>query len=231
MAVRFDAVDDSLERECPTGGAFTLMAWVYITTDRNAYTAFFQIHGNCTAETDTDGTTLALWTGSTLTAGDALSTGTWYHIALVSTGIALPYGTSYVYKNSALNITHAQEVGVLDKLFFGNDGSSEWLNGRIAFGKAWGAALSQSEIQQEMNSICPRRFENLWGWWPMWPGATERLADYSGNGRTLTKNGTLTDEDPPPVSYGAYGPIWAVPAVVANIQPPRSMHQFRQRGN
>jgi hypothetical protein len=81
------------------------------------------------------------------------------------------------------------------------------LNGRAAYLKDWSAALSQAEIQQEMSCIAPRRTADLYAWLPTFPGSGERGRDYSGYARDYSEAGALTDEDPPPVSWGGLLPF------------------------
>ena len=81
MAIRFDASGDSLSRT-RLAGAKTVMAWIYIVTDRNDYTVFFGLGSNELIGTGSDGTTLLHYDGVTERTGSALSTGTWYHLAL-----------------------------------------------------------------------------------------------------------------------------------------------------
>lgn len=204
MAVRVDASGDSLSR-ARLAGARTVMAWVYISTDRNAYSALWQGGSNDYLVLDSSGTQLAYYDGATEPTGSNLSTGTWYHIAQTCAGDAL--GNAWaIYLNGVLDFSGARgAVAAGTNIVFGNDDATEWLNGRLANIKMFDAALTAAEIQQEMLALRPQRFANLWGWWPLW-GAAD-IADYSGNGRTLTAGGTLTTEDGPPVSYGALA-IW-----------------------
>jgi hypothetical protein len=76
----------------------------------------------------------------------------------------------------------------------------------MAHVKCWTAALTDAEIADEMRRGAPRRFTNLWGWWPAFSGASEMVRDYSGNGRGWTAAGSVTDADGPPVTWG--GRTW-----------------------
>jgi hypothetical protein len=69
--------------------------------------------------------------------------------------------------------------------------------------KAWGVALSAAELINEARTVLPRRIANLYAYWPARPGSAERVKDYSGNSRDWTATGTLTDEDDPPIGWGA----------------------------
>jgi hypothetical protein len=71
------------------------------------------------------------------------------------------------------------------------------LNGVIAGPSLWSDV---SSLDQRF-MILPTRRPTLWATWPMLPGTSERLRDYSGNGRTLSTGGTLTEADAPPAIW------------------------------
>ena len=81
-------------------------------------------------------------------------------------------------------------------------GNNDPFSGRIHAIKIWNTALTEAEIAQEVYTVAPRKLDSLWGWYPTRPGSGERAKDYSGNGRDWTEGGTLTDDDPPPISWG-----------------------------
>jgi hypothetical protein len=203
MAIRFDNAGEysGVSASLPNYDPVTICKWVMIVTDRNNYSNFFQLT-NAGASTysivgtDSNGTTLRCQTQNGTTTGTNLSTGTWYHIAYTRSG-----ATHTVYLNGVSDISRSDNNAVTMEAFV-LGGLSNWLNGRVARCKMWNAALSQAEIQQEMYTIRPVRFADLYAWWPMFPGATVRLEDSSGNGNTLIEGGTLSDEDDPPISYG-----------------------------
>lgn len=140
------------------------------------------------------------------TTGSTLSAGVYRHVALVR----VASNDLRLYLDGTLDATHTTNIAgrtALQRMLLGvwqsaGLGASDPYDGRYAYGKAWSVALSAAEIQQEMRSIRPRKLASLYGFWPLRPGATERVKDYSGNGRDWTANGTVTDEDPPPVSWG-----------------------------
>ncbi|HQW90835.1 MAG TPA: LamG domain-containing protein, partial [Nitrospira sp.] len=211
MAIRFDASGDSLSR-ARLAGAKTVMAWVYITTDRNDYTVFFGLGSNELIGTGGDGTTLLHYDGTMERTGSNLSTGTWFHLAYVSNGDALANGFT-VYLNGAADITYTVRslTSAGTNMYLGNDEYSEWLNGRMAHVKIWNVALTAAEIQQEMYSSRPQRFTNLWSWLPMIESGSGRNSEWSSSGNTWTANGTLADEDGPPVAWNLTG--WQLPFV------------------
>jgi len=211
MAIRFDASGKSLSRS-RLAGAKTVMAWIYISTDRNDYTAFFGLAENEIVSTDSTGTRLLHWDGSLERLGTNLSTGTWYHLAYVSNGDSTSSAFT-LYLNGASDISSgARSVATSGAtMYLGNDPYGEWLNGRLAHVKIWSANLTQAEIQQEMYTIRPQRFSNLWCWMPTVETGGDRDAEWSGSGNTWTENGTLSDEANPPVSWGSL--VWSVPFV------------------
>ena len=217
MAVRFDATGDGLVRTAnlPSRTAFSAMGWFKITTDRNAYSTFIALDENADGalcQTATNGTTLALFTESDATEGSALTVGTWYHITLTC-------GATYlrVYLNGTQDIQVAQWTFTPTAgLYIGNDSIDEYLNGCAAYVKCWSAELTVAEIQQEMYTVMPRRFLNLYSWTPLLPGANERIRDYGGLGYGWTAGGTLADEDGPPISWGSPALISQYVAALAN---------------
>jgi hypothetical protein len=234
MATRFDAVGDYLIRtaDLPSSSTFTISLWMYISVDTNALVDLCLLTdaagGYVTLGLDADGTTLRLASTNGSSTGTNLSASTWYHVAVSHSGSSL-----VGYLNGVADITRNDNISFSTVyLLFGFNGVNTYFNGRIAGAKLWsGAALSADEIVQEMGTLRPQRTADLYGVWPMWPGATERLADYSGYGRTLTAGGTLVDEDGPPVGWGA-SPLYAVPSLIPD--PAASavsvmMRQYRQR--
>lgn len=215
MAVRFDAAADRLLRttNLPTG-AFTISFWVYLVSDLNAYSNFFYIGGDnyggtyFYVGTAADGTTLLLGHPTEI-SGSALSVNTWYYVA--ATFLTGASNRAFVYLGSLTSLA-AQDIQsglnpgqpTTTRMEFGavGTGNNDRGNIRIANIKLWTAQKPLAEVQAEQFSIRPVDFTNLAGWWPCFPGSGERARDYSGLARDWTEGGTLTDEDPPPVSYG-----------------------------
>lgn len=216
MAVRFDAAADRLLRTSSLlnyGAAYTWMCWAYISTDTNAAVNIAQLI-DAAGETgqdgfglDSTGTTLVVIVASdsygtfNITSGTNLTAATWYHVTMVRVSTT----SLLVYLNGALNISDTSNISAgagrsaPDRMEMGASlTSNEYpFNGRVAWIKSWSVALSSTEVAAEMYAGAPMRTANLHGWWPCLPGATERLADYSGNGYTWTAGGTLTDEEGP----------------------------------
>jgi hypothetical protein len=206
MAIRGDAAGDYLLRssDMPTVEPMTACFWMYISTDTNALAVFFLVvnAGGTVYQglrLNTDGTTLQVITNTNTGTGTNLSTGTWYHVAYTRSG-----STHTVYLNGVSDASMSSTISLTPASIAIISNSANHLNGRVAHIKIWsGVALSAADIANEMYSIRPRYLANLHGWWPTFPGATERLADWSGNGRNWTGNGTLADEQEPGIPWGA----------------------------
>jgi hypothetical protein len=227
MAVRFDTNTDSLIRTAslPTYNVgYTLMGWFYLATDRNDYSTFFYLGTDDAATfdyltTDVDGQTLIVFANGTTVTGTLLGVGAWHHLALVrESGSSLK-----AYLNGVLDITNTAAVGTSrtapQRLQVGAYTTLQQLDGRVAGIKLYDTPLTAAGVQHEMHTLRPQETTAIHGWYPAWPGSGERTRDYSGNGRDWTENGTLTDEDPPPVSYGAPSRWLTVVAAGATVAP------------
>lgn len=220
MAIRGDATTDRLLRTgtmLDYNSAYTWMGWIYLTSDLNAIGKMFSLNTNGTTNnnedlgTESDGTTLRVRAndGGTAVAvtGTNLSVSTWYHVALVRESAT----SLKAYLNGALDITNTKNITgrtavTRMEAFAVTTANSNRQDMRVQALKAWQQALTLAEIANEMKLVRPIRSSDVWGWWPCLPGTTERLKDYSGNGRDWTEGGTLTDEDPPGISWGGFTP-------------------------
>lgn len=230
MSVRFDAAADRLLRttDLPDyNGVWAWCAWGQIAVDLNANSAFYSENDNTTGNVDLLRTTTAgdvleirvvVAGAATTVGGGTLTVGTWYHLALVRESAA----SLKLYIDGALSATNTRDVtgrAAASRQEMGGFRSTNTfpLDGKVFATKVWagGTALTLAEVQQEMRTVRPVRLTNLYGWWPLRPGSTERLKDYSGNGRDWTEAGTLADEDHPPISWGAPGGMRIMPPVAA----------------
>lgn len=223
MAIRCDAAADRLlatANMIDVNGSFTVMFWFYISSApaTDSFNTLYIANNNdiFTGDSELDGIDVTNSGGNNRievycsengtfnsTRGTTnLSNSTWYHVA--------------IRRNSATNIQQllngvwegtqtANMLGsrTITRSEFGVAGSSNTdpFNGRFAAIKEYDAYLSDDEILNEMRHIRPVRFANLRRWLPVFPGSGERGNDYSGNNYDYTEGGTLTDEDPPPVSW------------------------------
>lgn len=218
MSVRFDAAADRLLRTASLlsfNAAYTWMLPVYLTSDLNADTTIlcFNTNDGVNFENedwlgcDTDGVTLQVYCnngGSFSTAnGAALSIGQWATVAMVretSTSLRAYIATSnFNLALTATNTTNITGRTSATRQEMGGEYSTNdlRLDGRVGNTLQWSEALSAAQLRWQVRQVRPVRWTNLYGWWPRKPGATERLADYSGNGRNDTAGGTLTDEADP----------------------------------
>lgn len=213
-AVRFDAASDRLLR---TSGlldykqAYTVMFWAYIVTDTNDFTVIYTINDNINFNNyeyvgfGANGTAWRIASkhngGTEITdSGSDASTGTWYHLALVRSAAN---GTLTLYIDGAQECQLTNDVstggGVLERMELGAFSSNNFsrFDGRIAYARAWQAALTAGEITTEMQADTAQKA----GAWADWDLQSD-YADQSGNGRDWTAGGTLTFEDGPTLSGG-----------------------------
>lgn len=201
------------------------MFWVRLVSDLNAYSTFCYIgsdnysSGYQSVGTTGDGTRLAADANGTEVTGSNLTTGVWYHIAIVR----VSEFSLRIYLDGTLDITNTNNFSNNSRWEFGavGTGNNDRADIRLAHIKYWDAELTAEEVQQEMRVIRPHRSANLAGWYPLFPGSGERTRDYSGLGRNFTEGGTLTDEDGPPVSWGA--PVIYVPFTSIPVRSPTSV--------
>lgn len=182
------------------------MGWFIRDVDRAAtecFITFGGITGAAYYALGVDSTdTLFVWNDGAAPTGSTVTAGTWNHMALVVEGTGA--GQVKVYLNGVLDITGDGNAALTAaRLVLCNNHNLEFINGRAAAVKVWDAALTADEIKQEVRCIRPVRLASLNSGFPMFPGSGERVRDYSGLGRDLVEAGTLVDEDPPDVSWGA----------------------------
>lgn len=226
MAVRFDDGLDRLSRTTALPGitSWTIMGWVLISVDRNAYSWFWTYGAGINSSADYlmgangTGTTLATFNSTTEVSGSAMTVGTWAHIATTVAGTGA--GQFLLYLNGVLDITNAGSTTPTNGgMFMGWGSGTEFLNGNLAAIKIYSAVLTASEIKQEMRSYVPVRTANLTSWHPML-----LHTDLAQFGATWTVGGTLATEAGPPIAWrvgpaGQY--LWAGTAVVAPGRRPQ----------
>jgi len=205
MSTRYDAASDYLNRtaSAPQQYPLTVTFWLYITTDRNAYGALFLIANSggtsfISFNLSSSGTNLQISVNGNTTNGSNLNVGQWYHIACVIASAT----SQKMYVDGVLDInkTSTSTTFTPAQFFLGSD-TVGFLNGRLGDVIITERELTVEEIKTQMNDLWPILYRP-WAFYPMFPGSTERTLDYSGNGRNLTANGSLTDEAGPPVWFG-----------------------------
>lgn len=225
MAVRVDASGEYIRRTAnlPTNGAFTVAGWFNIVSDRTGQWRYFIALENATTNA-TDWALLGLRDNNEFgidnrsgsgTFSSTPSVGTWFYAALYAIGNntsdlkGIWWNTSGVAVTTQVGGSHGAFTPAV--LYIGNDSYDEWNGIKFAHVKVWDAALTQTELEQEMWSVRPQRMANLNVWSPLFVHGD--VNDYSGNGRNWTAGGTLSTEDGPPVSWGAKS--WVLPYVAA----------------
>ena len=216
MAVRFDASGDFLSSTTNLldyNSNYTLMMWVYVSVDTNADAVVANLFGDTNNYDifgfDATGTTLSTYVlvggANTQSTGTTLSTGAWHHITVVRSSTTL----LTLYLDGVSDQTNTRDVtgrSAISSYVVGQWDVSFPLrfDGRTYGLKYWDTDLTAAEVVTEMHSLVAKtKLSNLNRRSPMLPNATERLKDYSPNKANWTANGTLTDEDPAPVSWGA----------------------------
>lgn len=232
MAVRFDAASDRLVRTSSLpnyNSTYTIMGWVLVPSNPTDYGAVFALDadannndvlwldGGYSANTEFR---FCLYTtvGGTFAEtvpGTNRALNTWFHVAMVRSSVT----QLLLYVNGSLQTTHTNgtvasrtaiaELGVGG---FGT-GTTDPANIRVAYLKCWTTNLSADQIVAEQYAVRPLEMGSLHAWWPTFPGSAVRAEDRSGNGRAFTENGTLTDEQEPPVSFGSLP--WIAPWAAA----------------
>jgi len=212
MAVRFNGSSESLSRTTNLidyTSAYTMMCWAYISTDTNTQTTIlstsdgslnsFDLVGH-----DTDGTSVRLTSrtgggGPSNTSGTSVTAGTWQHYTLRRNSAT----SVEVLLNGISETSNTINAGTRPSptiQFIGRQVAVTTvpLNGRVSANKEWSVALTDEEILSEMNSTRPVRLANLVQFSPHIAG--KRSEAYVGV--DWTENGTLSDEEPPPISWG-----------------------------
>ncbi len=150
----------------------------------------------------------------TTTGTTVLSTGTWYHVAVVRSAAAL----ITVYLNGTSEVTNTKDVtgrvAISDMRVALDQGGANAGNIETAYMKAFTAALSVDQINSERCAARPFYPGGLYAWWPMAAGAA-RNDDFSGAGRSWTENGSVTSTDGPNVVIWGGGLPPAVTAAAA----------------
>jgi hypothetical protein len=232
MAIRVDATSDRLIRTASLlsyDADYTVSFWMYLQAEpssgnngslfslnRNNATGDSHDHWRITESSTNSFLDIRVQTGG---SGSTTVTGTtnilgsgWNHIGFIRAGNADRKAylngvleVSNTASHSARSVPTRQEMGGIGSA---NAQALSQFSARIACIKIWQAALTLTELELEMQTVRPSRFANLHIWTPSIPFispsvATERVADYSGNGFDWTEGGTLSDEDSPPVSWGS----------------------------
>jgi hypothetical protein len=193
--------------------ANTLMMWVKLRSDWNGsdgIVPFWDALGNQISTASTPPKISigrgGVWANSTT----SVVAGTWFHIAVRRVNAT----TWNVVLNGVNEATNAFDVS-------GDGASSYCVLAAVANAagttitqlRLWTTNLSDAEIAAEKASATLVKTASIYGCWPMATGTD--FSDTSGNGRTLTKDGTpTTGSDDPTQGFAGptlYGRLGAVP--------------------
>jgi hypothetical protein len=142
--------------------------------------------------------------GSNFTTDLTPAVGDWFYAAITCDGTAIGdlvaywWNTAGVLQQSVVNDA-VVGTGTMTRAEFGNFSmfSGLWSDAEIAYGRVWGAALSQAELEAEMFSPTIVRTTDIYS---AFSGAGGSGSDVSGNGRDWSLNGTVAGASEPPVS-------------------------------
>lgn len=140
---------------------------------------------------------------------------TYYFVTLVRDGLSLElYLNSVLEKNLGVGSPAGRSASERTEFGGFRGGSNTWV-GRIGVARAYTAVLTTGEMAVEQASPVAVRTSDLWADWRT-PLDSNRLNDFSGNGRDLTEGGAITDEPNPFADDGV-----AIAVIV---------HHMRQQG-
>ena len=195
MAARIDADGDALARYTAPGAIepITVAGYIWLDSIRagNTYPAYF---------TDTGGTLLqGIWSNSSGVAAindaysassySTTSTGVWIHIAFTRSGTT----HTLIVNGSSVGTVTGSTTTTPQYIFLGGNTGTAWSDCRLAYWRVWSAALSASELADEMGKTSANRTTDLFADWPL----TSDALDISGNSRSLSEEGTITYVDSP----------------------------------
>lgn len=209
---------------------WTIFCWVYPTSTTGYQNVFYL---NASNAFQTDGSNWNYWYSAS--NGDNFSTfsaNNWYWLAFAKNGTTeLRYfanGTYLSNRTTGLN----QVIPEAQVAYIGSwEGSSDWPSHAYGPMIIYDAFLTDAEIIAQYGRICPIRTANLRAFYPFWNGgATERVRDYSGNGRDLTQTGTAYADatvSGPPVPFTAG--IWQIPFTAPVAESERAIKILKPR--
>lgn len=130
-------------------------------------------------------------------AGGNLGTTNWNWFAFVITNGGAQYDIYRAIAGAAPSLVSsaaftAETAAYTDLYIMNDDSNTLRTRGQVSAFKEWTAALTLTELTHECRKTHPSRGANLNRFLPIFNNATAGQ-DYSGQGRSLTKTGTLTD--------------------------------------
>lgn len=154
----------------------TIMCWVKL--DFSSQTGYFYSTRNDTVGELSFGVNqnsgqgmLQVWVGNSNkgSSSGSVITGDWVHAALVydSSAQTLTFYIDGIYDSQITSVSGSWDTSVNHMIGGRTSGTGYNPNGNIAFMRRWAYAMSESEIQSEMNSAYPVRGDNLVGSWDL----------------------------------------------------------------
>ena len=184
-----------------TGTNWTVMCWLRVST-LNVYSAHWAVNdtspsGGGTTDvdpyaelyTDNAGNRLEYYNNSSGSVNLSLTTGTWYHVAMVNdaggAGNVVCYRRTATGAYGTANLATAEAVSAPDYFEIGNDGYDTGSNGnQIAFVLLFDRVLTQAEIDVQSRFAYPV-LPGCTRAWPLWDEATANL-DYRNGSTAFT---------------------------------------------
>lgn len=203
MGVKSGAQDRYYHRTTglPTFASHTISMWVRVDALRGS-AVFETTHSGGYLITGIDASgEINLWNGTSGFFGSGVTLGVWLNLTTVIYNTAA--NGVYIYRNGISDVVGSTGTsGTTSKIWLGVDQAptTDWLNGAIACCKIWNAALTADEVKTEVRQFLPVRQANLSAFYPFFSISND-TADYSVNAITLTKVGTLTDTEGPPIPW------------------------------
>lgn len=207
MAVRLSAANQRYLAGGFSGAVATILFWGRLAATPANNLNFWVLYNTNEASADESGlgnaggtsTQIVLYDSAfTQLNGPNMTPGTWYCMAIVmnSTAYSISFGTD----PTSLTTNSATRVAMTSPGAMTLSHQTDFVNGNIAAFKMYTAALSATEIQNELSQYQPIRTDQLLRYHPF---VNAETVDYSGLGGTLTipGGGTPTTEAGPPIRW------------------------------
>lgn len=207
MAVRLSAANQRYLAGGFSGAVATILFWGRLSATPAANLNWWVLYNTNEASADESGlgnaggasTQIVLYDSAfTQINGPSMTVGTWYCMAIVmnSTAYSISFGTD----PQSLTTNSGTRVAMTSPGAMTLSHQTDFVNGNIAAFKMYTAALTATEIQDELSQYQPLRTDQLLRYHPF---VNAETADYSGAGGTLTipGGGTPTTEAGPPIRW------------------------------
>lgn len=237
MTMRFNGSGDGVRFStsgAPSMTALTVIWWRKVITknDSTARTELFieRTGDFATSRHTVSGTNVNQWgaaggSAGSFSAAEPEDDGTWVTFAHTCDGTGANGSKLYSWAlgaaDGAYNLAQSTHSGgaTINAWGLGNYGG-EYRDAEYCFLKVFSAALSLAELQAERRQGKPVRTSNVWAYSRMRNGSD--TADDSGNGRTLTLQGTPADGvASEPVPWQAGG-LLLLPNNLSTVRFPRA---------